>query len=73
MAGVRTSIIGRPRPSPPHRRAANLDHAHQPATTPSAKPNNNSRLRAFRTTPSRYSGNPARLSVDGGDEETTFQ
>jgi hypothetical protein len=32
--GVRTSIIGRPRPSAPHRRAATLDHAHEPATTP---------------------------------------
>ena len=35
MAGVRTSIIGRPRPSPPQRRAADSGQAHRPRTTPS--------------------------------------
>src|SRR5674476_1172560 len=35
MAGVRTSIIGRPRPLPPHRRASHPVQTHQPATTPS--------------------------------------
>jgi len=35
VEGVRTSIIGRPRPSPPHRRATHPDQTHEPATTPS--------------------------------------
>src|SRR5664280_594317 len=33
--GVRTSIIGRPRPLPPHRRASHPVQSHQLATTPS--------------------------------------
>ena len=35
MAGVRTSIIGRPRPLPPHRRASHPVQSHHLATTPS--------------------------------------
>jgi hypothetical protein len=41
-----TSIIGRLRPSPPHRRASHPVQTHQPATTPSSAKSPISRLQA---------------------------